>query len=78
MVLGPTYGMDHFKGGRPIAEDATIQSTPGLGGRTLDWIKGAAFKLVSKGGDAALEVAKAQMTTELTRVISQYLGLPSP
>jgi hypothetical protein len=58
-----------------IAEDAAIQPTPGLGGRTLDWIKGAAFKLASKGGDAALEVTKAQMTAELTRVVSQYLGL---
>jgi hypothetical protein len=60
---------------KAIVEDTAIHSAPGLGGRTLDWIKGAAFNLVSKGGDAALEVAKAQMTTELTRVVSQYLGL---
>jgi hypothetical protein len=60
---------------RAITEDAAILSAPSLGGRTLDWIKGAAFKLASKGGDAALEVAKAQMTAELTRVVSQYLGL---
>ena len=60
---------------KAIAEDAADQPAPGLGGRTLDWIKGAAFKLVGKGGDAALEVAKAQMTAELTRVVSQYLGL---
>lgn len=58
-----------------ITEDAAIQSAPGLGGRTLDWIKGAAFKLASKGGDAALEVAKAQMTAELTRLVSQFLGV---
>lgn len=60
---------------KAISDDAAIQAAPGLGERTLEWIKGAAFKLASKGGDAALEVAKAQMTAELTKMVSQYLGL---
>jgi hypothetical protein len=59
-----------------IAEDATAQlPTPGLGHRTSGWITDAAIRLASKGGDAALDVAKAQMTAELTRLVSQFLGL---
>jgi hypothetical protein len=60
---------------KAIAEDSTAQVSPGLGQRTLDWIRGAAFKLASKAGDAALDVAKAQMAAELTRFVSQFLGL---
>jgi hypothetical protein len=59
-----------------IAEDATAApASPGLGHRTLGWIRDAAIKLASKGGNAALDVAKAQMTAELTRLVSQFLGL---
>ena len=40
-----------------------------------DWINGAALKLAGKAGDAALEVAKSQMTVELTKLVSRFLGL---
>lgn len=60
---------------KAITEDATAQGSPGLGQSTLDWIKRAAFKLASKGGDAALDVAKTQMTAELMRLVSQFLGV---
>jgi hypothetical protein len=58
-----------------ITEDAAAPALPGLGRKTLGWIQSAALKLASKGGDAALDVAKAQMTAELTRLVSQFLGL---
>jgi hypothetical protein len=58
-----------------IAEDARAPASPGLGQRTLGWIQSAAIKLGSKGGDAALDVAKAQVTAELTKLVSQFLGL---
>ena len=64
-----------------IAADAATPS-PNLGQKTLSWIRGAAIsaavKLASKGGDAALEVAKAEMTAQLTRWVSQLLGAPLP
>ena len=47
--------------------DATV------GRRTLGWIQGAVLKLASGAGDAALDLAKAQMTAELTRLVSQFL-----
>jgi hypothetical protein len=56
-----------------IEEDRTGKPSPTLGQRTLGWIQDAALKLASKGGDAALDVAKAQMTAELTRLVSQFL-----
>jgi hypothetical protein len=31
--------------------------------------------LASKGGGAALDAAKAQATAELTKLVSQFLGL---
>jgi hypothetical protein len=58
-----------------LAEDAAITASPGLGHRTLGWIQSAAIKLASKSGDAALDVAKAQVTSELTKLVSQFLGL---
>jgi hypothetical protein len=58
-----------------IADDRRGESSPSLGQRTRKWIQGAALKLASKGGDAALEVAKSQITAELTRLVSQFLGL---
>jgi hypothetical protein len=59
-----------------IAEDeAAPLPSPSLGHRTLGWIMDAAIKLASKGGDAALDVAKAQMTAELTTLVSQFVGL---
>jgi hypothetical protein len=58
-----------------IAEDATAPPSPGLGERTRNWITEAAVRLASKGGDVALDVAKTQMTAELTRLVSQFLGL---
>jgi hypothetical protein len=60
-----------------IAEDdATVQlPSQGLGQRTLGWIADAAIRLAGRGGDAALDVAKAQMTAALTRLVSQFLGL---
>jgi hypothetical protein len=33
------------------------------------------IKLAKKGGDAALDVAKTEVTAELTRLVSQFLGL---
>jgi hypothetical protein len=60
---------------KALAEDAGTEARPGLGQRTIEWIKGAAFKVASRGGDAALDVAKAQMTAELTRLVSQFLGV---
>jgi hypothetical protein len=56
-----------------IEEDRTGKPSPTLGQRTVGWIQDAALKLASKGGDAALDVAKAQMTAELTRLVSQFL-----
>jgi hypothetical protein len=58
-----------------LAEDAAASASPGLGQRTLGWIQSAAIKLASKGGDAALDVAKAEVTAELTKLVSQFLGL---
>jgi hypothetical protein len=58
-----------------IAEDAKAPPPPGLGQRTLGWITEAAIKLASKGGDAALDVAKAEITAKLTRLVSRFLGL---
>ena len=58
-----------------IAEDAAAPASPGLGHRTLGWIQSAAIKLARKGGDAALDVAKAEVTAELTKLVSQFLGL---
>jgi hypothetical protein len=52
-----------------------LRASLGLGNRTLGWIQSAAIKLASKGGDAALDVAKAQVTAELTKLVSQFLGL---
>jgi AbiTii len=59
-----------------LGEDAAASTTsPGIGQRTLGWIQSAAIKLASKGGDAALDVAKAEMTAQLTKLVSQFLGL---
>jgi hypothetical protein len=58
-----------------LAEDAAASASPGLGQRTLGWIQSAAIKLARKGGDAALDVAKAEVTAELTKLVSQFLGL---
>jgi AbiTii len=58
-----------------LAEDAAAPASPAIGQRTLGWIQSAAIKLARKGGDAALDVAKAEMTAELTKLVSQFLGL---
>jgi hypothetical protein len=39
---------------KAIEHDSVAQALPGLGERATDWIKATAFKLASKGGDAAL------------------------
>jgi hypothetical protein len=58
-----------------IVEDAAIPAAKGIGSKTRDWITTAALKVVGKAGDAALEVAKAQMAAELTKLVSGFLGL---
>jgi AbiTii-like protein len=42
------------------ADAVASTASPGIGQRTLGWIQSAAIKLASKGGDAALDVAKAK------------------
>lgn len=79
-----TNALEHFGANKEdiqaleeaIAQDATTPPTSlNLGQRTLAWIKGAAAKLASRGGDVGLDVAKAEMTAELTKLVSRFLGL---
>jgi hypothetical protein len=59
-----------------IAEDnAAAPEAKSIGAKTREWITTVAYKLGGTAGDAALGVAKAEVTTELTKLVSSYLGL---
>jgi hypothetical protein len=61
---------------KAIEDDAKAIPRAGLGQRTRLWIEQAALKLAGKVGDAGLEVAKAQASAEITKLLSSFIGGP--